>query len=298
VSPFGSACGPSGVAPTTCAPSATGWLLAPAAVWVRRRFPAQLAWLGRRLDPSTPAGLALTGCVVVAAVLAWTFGGLTQDVLAAEGIARLDPGAHACAVAHRTPWLTVIMANVTWLGSNWLLLPILAAATIVLLRRGNRSAVLAVWTGYLGAIVLYILAKPLVHRPRPPAADLIGHASGRSFPSGHATQALAAWGVLAVVLLAGRSRTARTVTLTAATVVVLLVGASRIYLGAHWLTDVLAGYALTAAWLGVLAALALRRHPPVPPGSARTGAVGAGTATLVRPPGSGVPRSSPSAGKA
>ncbi len=237
----------------------------PAARRVRRRFPAQLAWLGRRLDPSTPAGLALTGSVVLAAVLAWTFGGLIQDVLAADGIARLDPRLHAYAVAHRTPWLTVIMTNVTWLGSNWLLLPILAAATILRLRRRNRPAVLAVWVAYLGAIVLYALAKPLVHRPRPPATDLIGHASGPSFPSGHATQALAAWGVLAVVLLAGRSRTARTVALTTATVVVLLVGASRIYLGAHWLTDVLAAYAITAAWLAVLTALALRRYRPATP---------------------------------
>src|SRR5206468_1971278 len=73
--------------------------------WVRRRYPTQVAWLRRRLDPATPTGLPLTATVAVAALLAWTFGGLTQDVLAADGIARLDPRVHTFAVAHRTGWL-------------------------------------------------------------------------------------------------------------------------------------------------------------------------------------------------
>src|SRR2546430_2191687 len=99
----------------------------------------------------------------------------------AAGPARLDPHVYTFAVTHRTGWLTPIMANVTWLGSNWLLLPLLAAATALLLRRGDRRAVVTVWACYLGAVVLYALTKPLAHRPRPPAADLIGHASGPSF---------------------------------------------------------------------------------------------------------------------
>jgi membrane-associated phospholipid phosphatase len=183
-------------------------------------------------------------------------------VAAGEGVARLDPWVHAFAVAHRSGWLTAVMANATWLGSNWLLLPVLVVATVFLLRRRNRSAAVALWAAYLGSVVLYALAKPLVHRSRPPAADLIGHASGPSFPSGHATQALAAWAVLAVVLTTGRSLRVRAAALAAAAVVVLLVGASRIYLGAHWLTDVLAGYALAATWLAVLVALTLRRARP------------------------------------
>ncbi len=230
--------------------------------WVGRRFPTQLAWLRRRVQPGTPTGLSLTATVTVAALLAWTFGGLTQDVLAGEGVARLDPRMHAVAVAHRTGWLTAILANVTWLGSNWLLLPLLAGATVLLLRRQDRRAALMVWVAYLGAMLLYLLAKPLVHRLRPPAADLIGHASGLAFPSGHATQALTAWGILAVVLLTGHTIQARAATLAAATIVVALVGASRIYLGAHWLTDVLAGYALAGAWLALLAALQQRQSRP------------------------------------
>ena len=227
-------------------------------VWLPRRFPAQMAWLRRRTDPDTPAGLPLTMTFAAAALLAWLFGGLTQDVIAGEGIARFDPGVHTFAVAHRAGWATAILRNVTWLGSGWVLVPVLAAATLVLLRRRDRQAVGWVWAGYLGAVALYALAKPLVHRPRPPAADLIGAAGGLSYPSGHATQAIATWGMLALVASAGRSSRVRAVVVVAG-VVVGLVGVSRIYLGAHWLTDVLAGYALGGTWLVLLAALRLRR---------------------------------------
>jgi len=233
--------------------------------WIRRHLPDQVAWLGRRLDPAAPDGLALSGTLALAALFAWIFGGLTQDVIAGEGIAGLDPRVHVFAVAQRTGWLTAVMRNVTWFGSNWLLVPILTAATAVLLRRRDGRAVGWLWTAYLGAVALYALAKPLIHRPRPPAGDLIGAASGPSYPSGHAIQALAAWGILALLAGAGRSPRLRAGLLATAAIIVLLVGASRIYLGAHWLTDVLAGYTLGAAWLAVVSALRRRRGDPTSP---------------------------------
>jgi undecaprenyl-diphosphatase len=120
------------------------------------------------------------------------------------------------------------------------------------------------WVAFLGSVVLYTLAKQLVARPRPPAAELITRAGGLAFPSGHSTQAIVTWGMLAVVLLAGRSRRVRVFLLSAAAFVVLLVGASRVYLGAHWLTDVLGGYALGGAWLALILALYLRRGTDLP----------------------------------
>ena len=245
---------------------------APAA-FLRHRFPAQLAWLRRRLDPDIRDGLPLTGALISAGLLAWLFAGLTQDVLAGEEAALLDPRWHAIVVAHRAGWLTLIMRGVTWLGSSYVLVPVLVAATVVLLRRQPWRPARRLWQAYAGSVVLYALVKPVVHRPRPPAGDLIGHVSGPAYPSGHATQAVAAWGMLAITLAAGRSARGRAWLFGAATLVVLLVGASRVYLGAHWPTDVLAGYALAGAWLAILVAVDLRR-----PGrhDAGTGAVGTG----------------------
>jgi membrane protein DedA with SNARE-associated domain/membrane-associated phospholipid phosphatase len=241
----------------------------PPAAWIRRRFPAQLAWLRRRLDPTAPDGLALTVTLVLAGLCAWTFAGLTRDVLAKEDLVALDPRIHAFVVAHRTGWLTLIMRNVTWLGSSFVLVPLLVIVTAVLIRgrdrrtRGLRAA-RQLWAAFLGGVVLYTLAKQLVGRPRPPATELIGQASGPAYPSGHATQAIVTWGMLAVVLTAGRSGRVRRWLLSAAVVVVLLVGASRVYLGAHWLTDVLGGYALGGAWLALILALYLRHGTDQP----------------------------------
>ena len=233
--------------------------------WLRYRFPAETAWLGRRLEPTRADGLALSVVALLAALLAWTFAGFVEDVVDRGGTVRYDPGVTAFAVEHRTGALTAVMRDVTWLGSSWLLVPVLAVVTVLAARgvsqgRADWSAVVYPWAAYLGAVALYGLIKPLVGRPRPPSGELIGSASGFAFPSGHATQAVATWGMLALLLLAGRSARARAGLLAGAVGIALLVGASRVYLGAHWLTDVLAGYTLGACWLAVLVALRLRSY--------------------------------------
>jgi undecaprenyl-diphosphatase len=103
--------------------------------------------------------------------------------------------------------------------------------------------------------VLVQLIKLLVARPRP-GAGLVT-ALGYSFPSGHAAAAAAGWGAIAVVLMELTTRwSTRVVLATAGLLIALLVGVSRVYLGAHEPTDVLGGWALGAAWVaGLTAAL-------------------------------------------
>ena len=104
---------------------------------------------------------------------------------------------------------------------------------------------------------LYNIVKMAVERPRPPSTLWIGHYSGAAFPSGHATQAVAFYGMLAIVLSTRGSPVVRVVVWMGAVVMTLVVGASRLYLGAHWLTDVLAVCALGAAWIAFVAAVTL-----------------------------------------
>lgn len=105
----------------------------------------------------------------------------------------------------------------------------------------------------IGGVVLYTAIKPLVGRAQPPEDFAVGTYPGLAFPSGHATQAIAFYGVLGFPL-ARRARSLRWVWITVAAVVTLVVGASRVYLGAHWLTDVLGGYALGGCWLALVIA--------------------------------------------
>jgi membrane-associated phospholipid phosphatase len=93
----------------------------------------------------------------------------------------------------------------------------------------------------------------LVHRHRPPAADWLAAASGWSYPSGHTIQAVTAYGLLVVLLTEGRTARAKTAAASAVALVVILVAVSRVYLGVHWLSDVLGsislGLLVLALWL-------------------------------------------------
>src|SRR5262249_32370918 len=169
--------------------------------WVGRRFPRQVAWGRRRLDPSSPTGWWLTFTVAAAALAAWVFGGITQDVVAHEELALRDPHVTAWVVAHRTPWLTGIMRVVTWLGSTAVIVPVAVVVGLWFLRRARRWQPLALFAAAIGgALVLYDVVKGLVGRPRPPSSIWIGHFTGSAFPSGHATQTVAFAAVLAFVL--------------------------------------------------------------------------------------------------
>lgn len=224
-------------------------------------------WVGRRLDPKAPLGLWLTFTVSVGVLAAVTFGGLTRAVAGHEGVASLDPHVTAWVVAHRTEWLTIVMRIVTWLGSTAVIIPLaLIVGVLFVLRRRRWWPVVLLAAAIAGAVGLYDIVKFLVGRPRPPSAIWIGHFSGAAFPSGHATQSVAFYATLAIILGAGRSLAAKTVLWSAAALIVAIVGASRIYLGAHWLTDVLGGYALGACWVAVITIVALATWRPSGPG--------------------------------
>jgi membrane protein DedA with SNARE-associated domain/membrane-associated phospholipid phosphatase len=231
--------------------------------WARRRFPRHVAWARARLDPASPRGFPLTFTLAVGALAAWAFGGLTQDVVGHDDMALLDPRFTAWLVDHRTGWLTTFMRSITWLGSTAVIVPalVLVSAFFLLRRHDWRpGARLAASVG--GAIALYDMVKPIVDRPRPSSAIWIGHYSGGAFPSGHATQAVAFYAMLAVVLSSGRPAKTRALVWWVAAVMAALVGASRLYLGAHWLSDVLGGYALGAAWVALVVAVTLVASDP------------------------------------
>lgn len=221
---------------------------------LRHRYATQLAFLARRLRPGRALGLSLTVTVLALAGAGWAFGALLQDVLGNDETALLDRPVQAFFLAHREAWLTHLMRVVTDLGGAAVLIP-LAVAAGLLWRWRTRTwrPLLLLASASAGAYLLQVSVKQLTHRPRPPAALALAHFSGYAFPSGHATDAAAVYGMLAALLAAATPRWSRKVTVWAVTAgLVLLVGLSRVYLGGSWLTDVLGGFALGAAWLFAL----------------------------------------------
>lgn len=212
---------------------------------IRTRYPRTARWLAARLDPAVPTGLSLTAATATAVAATWVFLGLTQDVLAHEELALLDPVVHDWVMTHRTGVLNNFFSTVTWLGANAITVPLLGVTGAVIARvRGSWVPIIDVIAVYATAVILHAVVAQLVHRPRPPAVDWLSGASGWAFPSGHTTQALAAIAVVAHLVGSRAARRTRAVVYSVAVVGVVLVGSSRVYLGMHWMTDVLAALAM------------------------------------------------------
>jgi membrane-associated phospholipid phosphatase len=213
---------------------------------------------------SGDGGAAVILAVAISAVCWMVFTALAIVVSTSDTLS-VDQSALTWVGEHRSAAVTSAMRTVTWLGSAVVLYP----ATLVLAlhwwrreREWRAAAMLA--ASLAGSTALYNLFKRIVERPRPPATDALGTYTHWSFPSGHATQCMAFFAMLlALALLAGRPRLR--LWGIAAAALVLAVGASRIYLGAHWFTDVLGGYALGGAWASLLTAAGLKTILRAPP---------------------------------
>ena len=211
----------------------------------------------------------MTFALAAAGFSAWAFGSLTQDVVAKEEAVRLDPPVERFFVTHRVGWMTAFLKGATWLGSSAVLIPLVVGVGLFLiLRRHDRRSALGLVIAVSGAVLLTHVVKGSVDRPRPPVAVQLVHSSGSAFPSGHTLDAAAAWETLALIASARRKLRARAGLWGSAAAVVAIVGLSRLYLGVHWLTDVLAGYAggtFLAMSIGV-GILVSARAGPTPPG--------------------------------
>ena len=144
-----------------------------------------------------------------------------------------------------------VLDTVTWLGSIWVVVPLAVVLAATELLRGRRPlGVLFIAAIVGGEDLLSNVLKQIVDRPRPafnPAAATLGTA----FPSGHTTTAAAFYAGAAVLLAAGTTRTTRAALACAALAITVIVGASRILLDLHWLTDVLGGLLLGWGWFAL-----------------------------------------------
>jgi membrane-associated phospholipid phosphatase len=221
---------------------------------LRARFPRLVPWLQARFA-GDPRGFRLTFTVSIGALAAWGFLGTALSVTNHDGMAGIDPAVARWFAAHRVGWITDAAQTATWLGSTLVIVGLLAVAVVFLAvrRRDWRSSTLLV-IAVGGTTALYNIVQAIVGRARPPSTLAVGHFSGGAFPSGHSTHAIVLYIMLAVLLGSGRSTRTRVLLWAGAAAAVLVVGASRIYLGAHWLSDVLGGYALGTAWLSAVLA--------------------------------------------
>lgn len=152
---------------------------------------------------------------------------------------------HAYRLPPAVDWLFLM---VPWLGTNWTLFPVVIPPAVWLWRwRGRRTLALHLLTVLLGSSALNFSLKFLYDRPRPDLWERRGQFQYASYPSGHAISSVAV--LLTVALLLHRFKGWRWPYLAAAIILGFSLY-SRMYLGVHWPTDVIAGYIMGTIWLG------------------------------------------------
>lgn len=224
-----------------------------------------LAVVATRLRPGWLFGLSAALGLAVIASAAVAAGKLMEDVTDGDGVTALDRPVASFVAAHRTGALTMIMRAVSTAGGPVVLATVTVTVGVVLGIAGRRWApVLIACATVAGDGALTIALKEAVGRSRPPLSGALAAADGYAFPSAHAATAVAALGVVAW-LCAGRLRSwlSRAVVWAGAGMLAALVGISRVYLGVHWTTDILGGWAFGVLWLAVVvtAATIVTRHP-------------------------------------
>lgn len=253
------------------------WLVARSVVWLRPHAAVRLAqletwargatpsnrWSLRNMvaalfDPARSESRALLAFAAVLIAAAWLFFGILEDVLTKDPLVIADKIIYHVLQGLRTPFGDRIMIALSQLGDAAVTVPVIAAVLLWLLwKRAWRAAGYWLAAAAFGA-VLTVALKAGFTLPRP--VSLYEGARGFGFPSGHAAMSLVVFGFLAV--LAGRelSARARVAVFSAAAVLVSLIAVSRLYLGAHWVSDVGGGLAFGAAWVALLS-IAYVRHP-------------------------------------
>jgi membrane-associated phospholipid phosphatase len=232
-------------------PAAATWL----AGWLRRLTGHERGRWMRGLRPGESI-LVLTLCLGLAAVAlaAVAVGTLVDDVTHGDGVVVVDHPVAGFVAAHRAAALTSVMRAVSVVGGP-AGMTVLALAIGLLLgvvwRWWPPTMVLAVTAA--GVIGLTVVFKAALGRARPPLVQAVAAADGYGFPSGHAAAAAAVCGA-AAWLCSVRMRLwrGRVVVWAAAAMLATLVGISRVYLGVHWVSDVIGGWLFGIWWMAVV----------------------------------------------
>lgn len=211
------------------------------------RAKAVVEWL---LGVESPKWFLMVSAVLVVGG-SWLFFGVLEDVVSHDPLVEVDAFVYHMLQALRTPIVDRMMVAITELGDVQVLLPVILVALMWFI--AQRAWLTA---GYwLAAIVVAeVLAKVLkltLHRQRPGA--MYDGIEQFSFPSGHATMSVVVYGFLAFLLCREMRPNLRQKVISLTAILVASIALSRLYLGAHWLSDVLGGISFGVAWVAALA---------------------------------------------
>jgi membrane protein DedA with SNARE-associated domain len=227
------------------------------------RARGESGWVARIIlslfDPARPESPALLIAAVLLVGGAWLFLGVLQDVLAHEPLVQADKSVYYLLQGLRTRWVDDVMVVVTELGGGVVTGAVVFVVSLWLSwKRYWRT--LGYWLAAAGFAEMAVqILKFTLGRHRP--SNLYSGVEQFSFPSGHATLSIVVYGFMAFLLTRKKSLNIKIAITLTATLLITLISFSRLYLGAHWFSDVLAGLSLGLSWVAVLG-IAYTNHQP------------------------------------
>jgi len=215
-------------------------------------------------------GIFLVGGIVVAGIGTWIFSELAETVMAGRTQA-FDESVLRWIGARHTPFLDGVMLEITSLGTGTVVMMIVGVAALFLTLTRHKYSALLLLVATAGGLVLDMLLKMRIGRPRPHIFTWVTQAFGSSFPSGHAMSATIVYATVAYLAARLQKRLwARWFTMLFFALVIALICLSRLYLGVHYPSDVVAGVIIGLSWaafcmatLEAIQRYAQRNHPEV-----------------------------------
>ena len=217
---------------------------------LRNRFPKQFAFLQARFSPEGYLGLHLTAGALVLICATWFFASLAEDVMEGAPLTVTDIKFSAWLHTHSMPKVTIGLLLVTHLHSMLGISVMTFVVVMYLVWQRQRYLIVGLLLSVAGGMLLNVLLKNVFHRARPRFDGQILTLTSYGFPSGHTMAATCFYGALAVFAVwKFKSWSSRLAAVAMASLLIGLVGFSRIYLGAHYLSDVLGAIGEGLAWL-------------------------------------------------
>ncbi|MEN4011399.1 MAG: phosphatase PAP2 family protein [Chloroflexota bacterium] len=180
----------------------------------------------------------------------WLFGALAEDIIRRDSLTLYDPYIGEWLLNHTSTAGDHIFYTITLLGSFSVVETVVIAFGLWLVLKKRWPQLVTLLTAVSGGTLLNLILKSMFSRPRPNFTNALYHETSYSFPSGHTMTAVFAYGIIAYLIASFvKNSKWRVVLYAAAVLLALVIGLSRIYLGVHYLTDVLGGWAAGSAWL-------------------------------------------------
>lgn len=204
----------------------------------------------RRLNWERFHGLPFTLLFLFAIYIIFVFLGLTENIINSDSIVVIDVHLVNFLARFRDPWLLQFFSSITLLGKWWLIAIFTFIVSLFLWYKKKQLYLWPLWLALGGSEFFVYLAKKIVHRPRPLNAFLIEDTF--AFPSGHASVAMVFYGLLAYIIMRYITKWRSRLNLAfLVSSLIIAIGFSRLYLGVHYLSDVLGGYLVGLFWLVV-----------------------------------------------